>query len=455
MTKYIKKSHSDVIRSFDKDYKFYYIKSNINYILVVKQIDQYNVEKLKYSTNGVLLSRIIDSFYGDTLIRRKGLETMYIENNNVIKIKKLIKFNHLNRYKIKKLGWLPNPNIGVIDAETYISNSDVAKIYALGFKTNLKTKPVIYYIDKNNYNSSSLLLQMIDELLRPKYSDITFYCHNLGGFDVIFIYSILNTYNEDCSNDNNKYNLKATFRDDKIIKLIIKKGNNSLTILDSYCMLVNKLEKLAEDFCVATQKSVFPYKFSLENNLFYKGQTPDIKFYNDLSEKDYNKIYQEEWVFQDETIKYLKNDLNCLYEIIVNANNQVFNDYKINMNESVTISGLAMKIYLNKYYNDNIPMINKPSIYKDIKQGYYGGITEVYKPYGENLFYYDVNSLYPFVALNDMPGLSCEKLTYYKDNMDISELFGFFYCKIESPKDLYLGLLPVRVNSGIEFPLGK
>lgn len=56
--------------------------------------------------------------------------------------------------------------------------------------------------------------------------------------------------------------------------------------------------------------------------------------------------------------------------------------------ESITISGLAMKILLNKYYDNNIPKINKPSIYRDIKEAYYGGITEVYEPYGKNLFYY-------------------------------------------------------------------
>jgi hypothetical protein len=43
-TKYIKNSHRDVITSFHKDYKFYYIKSNIDYILVVKEIDQNKVE---------------------------------------------------------------------------------------------------------------------------------------------------------------------------------------------------------------------------------------------------------------------------------------------------------------------------------------------------------------------------------------------------------------------------
>lgn len=124
------------------------------------------------------------------------------------------------------------------------------------------------------------------------------------------------------------------------------------------------------------------------------------------------------------------------------------------MTESITISSLAMKIYLNKYYNNNIPKIDKHSIYRDIKQGYYGGITEVYIPYGEDLYYYDVNSLYPFASLNDMPGLNCEKLVYYNKTPDLSNLFGFFYCKVETPKDLYLGLLPIRSKFGIELPSG-
>ena len=38
-------------------------------------------------------------------------------------------------------------------------------------------------------------------------------------------------------------------------------------------------------------------------------------------------------------------------------------------------------------------------------------------------------------------------------------MFGFFYCRIESPQSgygyEYLGLLPVRTNSGLIFPLGK
>lgn len=83
------------------------------------------------------------------------------------------------------------------------------------------------------------------------------------------------------------------------------------------------------------------------------------------------------WSFKDETIKYLTNDLLSLHEILIKANKQVLLDYNVDMTESITISGLAVNIYLKYFYKNNIPNINKASIYKDIKEGYYGGITEV------------------------------------------------------------------------------
>lgn len=98
-----------------------------------------------------------------------------------------------------------------------------------------------------------------------------------------------------------------------------------------------------------------------------------------------------------------------LYQVIRKANKQVFLDYDVNMTDNLTISGLALKIFRSKYYNNDIPLVNKTSMYRDIKEAYYGAITEVYKPYGEKLYYYDVNSLYPYVALQDMPGINCSK----------------------------------------------
>jgi hypothetical protein len=137
------------------------------------------------------------------------------------------------------------------------------------------------------------------------------------------------------------------------------------------------------------------------------------------------------------------------------VNKQVFIDYDVDLKSSLTVSSLATSIYLQKYYNNNIAVINKPSMYSDIKQSYYGGITEVYKPYGKNLYYYDVNSLYPFVAHQAMPGLECKKVVYYEPTKDIDDLFGYFYCKIDSPYKNYLGLLPMRINKGLYFPEGS
>ena len=126
------------------------------------------------------------------------------------------------------------------------------------------------------------------------------------------------------------------------------------------------------------------------------------------------------------------------------------------MTKSISISGLAVRLFLKDFYKVNIANISKSSIYKDIRQAYYGGITEVYKPYGTNFFYYDVNSLYPYVALQDMPGLICSKLSLFEDYENIDMFFGFFSCRSQTPLDGYLGLLPIRTNGGgLIFPLGQ
>lgn len=218
------------------------------------------------------------------------------------------------------------------------------------------------------------------------------------------------------------------------------------TLLDSYAIFPSSLYNLGLDFYVSTLKSKFPYMFATQDNLFYTGEIPSFNYYKDITMEEYKDMVCGYWSFYDETIKYLNNDLHSVYEILIKANKQIFLDYNINMNDSMTISGLAVRIFLKDFYSNNIPNIDKTSLYRDIKQGYYGGITEVYKPRGNNLFYYDVNSLYPYVSLQDMPGLTCSKINFYNTNQDIRNLFGFFYCSISTPLYAYLGVLPLRTE---------
>jgi hypothetical protein len=126
------------------------------------------------------------------------------------------------------------------------------------------------------------------------------------------------------------------------------------------------------------------------------------------------------------------------------------------MTQALTITRLSLNIFLSDYYKiPEIPLIIKKHIFDFIYSAYFGGITEVYIPYGQNLGYVDVNSLYPNSALNDMPGLECLYIeTFDNKGLNLDELFGFFYAKIKT-NDQYLGLLPVHENGKLIFPNGE
>ena len=86
-------------------------------------------------------------------------------------------------------------------------------------------------------------------------------------------------------------------------------------------------------------------------------------------------------------------------------------------------------------------------IYDFIRQSYTGGRVDVFKPQGKDLYYYDVNSLYPTVySANPMPvGIP----TWFEG--DIMEhqpnAFGFFKCKIESPKNMHIPILQTHIET--------
>jgi hypothetical protein len=143
----------------------------------------------------------------------------------------------------------------------------------------------------------------------------------------------------------------------------------------------------------------------------------------------------------------------------------IYNEYGLQITDALTISKLDINILYSKYLNKSIsvlPLIKNISIFNFIRQGYYGGISEVYKPYGENLFYYDINYMYPFVAKNKMCGRLYTYIELEKDvnnkgkSLDLDNLFGFFlfsFCRVKTTDD-YLGLLPLHLNNKLILPNG-
>ncbi|KAJ3382193.1 hypothetical protein HDU92_004898 [Lobulomyces angularis] len=142
-------------------------------------------------------------------------------------------------------------------------------------------------------------------------------------------------------------------------------------------LLPNSLRDLCNSMQISYKKGYFPYTFPNASNLNYIGITP-IDHFNQ-EEKIYVEIVNN-WSLKNETIKYLHLDLMALYNILFKVSKSIYNKFSLNITSSVFLPSLAMK-----------------------EGGYYGGLVDVYETFGENLFYYDVNYLYPFAMLKDMP----------------------------------------------------
>ena len=111
-------------------------------------------------------------------------------------------------------------------------------------------------------------------------SNYIYYVHNLGRFDVIFLHKILLDYN---LNVKDKYVLTPLYRDNKILRLVIKSKENrsiKISLVDSMNLLNNKLSKLYKDYNVKNTKGYFPYSLVNKHNLNYEGLTPHISYFN-------------------------------------------------------------------------------------------------------------------------------------------------------------------------------
>jgi hypothetical protein len=234
---------------------------------------------------------------------------------------------------------------------------------------------------------------------------------------------------------------------------------------DSQQLLINSLKNLAICFGVETQKSLFPYTFVNENNLNYIGNVPDLKYFDKVSKKDYNKYFEQyfnNWNLKEETEKYNIIDCVSLYEIIIKFNNMIFDLFKINIHKYPTLSSLAFAIFRTHFLKkDEIPQLSG-QIAKDIRQSYTGGAIDMYIPTNEEntkIYAYDVNSLYPAQMENNFMPIG--RPIFFKGDVRISDpnAFGLFYCKIIAPDNILHPILQthVKINNMIRTiaPIGQ
>jgi DNA polymerase type B, organellar and viral len=452
----------DIDKEFDNfDFYFYSLRNNRYLIKIKKERNKNHV--VVYLANNIEnkklfeIERWVDTIYVD-LVKDYKLVKRFCENsghiiefgdNEILKLD--IQYNSkklLESYKdIDK-----DNNIGSIDIETYNNENNEAIPYAIGFKNDRRLNT--YYINDFN-NSDDLILNCISNMLVIENHNMKFYAHNMSEFDGIFILkALMNTA------DKHEFKFKIySDNDGKIISIDISKNFKNkkkikISILDSCLILPFNLDKLGKVFKCETNKSIFPYKFINEMNILYEGKIPDYKYFNKIDINDYckykNSFKDMDWKSKNETIKYLENDINLLYEIITYFNEFIFNRFGVNITRIRTISGLAFLIFTSSYYKQEVNPIyfTKGKLEQFVRKAYYGGIVDVVEQYTDYpSFKYDVNSHYPNAMLMPMPG----GLAKISSEKKLDNIFGFIQAVVEAPseEELKVPILPINIDGKI------
>ena len=319
---------------------------------------------------------------------------------------------------------------------------------------------------------SNLILAAIISLMKPTNDGKVIYVHNLAKFDGIYLINALS----EMTYKNIKVKPLINNLNNKIMSIdiswteITKNGTErkyNLYFHDSFLLLPASLRKLAITFNVLN-KGHFPFDFmnSINNPLKYIGKLPEMKYFKDITTKEYNelslKYKNNDWNLMQELVNHCENDTKTLRLIMEAYNNSIYGKFSFNIHDFATAPSLSYYIclacFLSKKKDVKVPIITG-KLYNFIKQAYKGGHTELYIPEGHLVKQYDVNAMYPNqMATQPMP---CGKVQYFKGNIfEINpNAFGFFLCDIEAPENLDRPILLTRVKVNGKYctiaPLGK
>lgn len=259
--------------------------------------------------------------------------------------------------------------------------------------------------DGNNYFEYKDLCYLIDYFYMNK--NIKFWiAHNGGKYDFRYLIPEIIKLG---------YKIKPLVINGSMASLKVYKNNKKLFELrDSYFLLPSGLRKLTYEFDVEHKKLEF---------------------------NDYNsKIVTEEMQ------EYLRNDVIGLYEVYEKNYQEILASTKCE--PSLTFGSTALKVY-STLWKDKFKLIRNIDN-KELREGYFGGRCEVFKRYGEDLYYYDFNSLYPSVMKQFEYPIGDYTITKTpKTKLYISKIN--WVC----PKNLEIPVLPMKINNKLMFCTGK
>ena len=302
----------------------------------------------------------------------------------------------------------------VFDIESFGLDGDA---YAIGFYDGKK------FYSFEGFNKSEAWLNFTKFYFQKKHRNMICFAHNGGHFD---FHRLIKANIETGVNDRIKIKNIILFSS-RIGELVFSDVNrNTWKFRDSVCYFPTSLKKVLKAYGCDTQKGDFDHEGINKRN--WKQQRKD-------------------W------LPYLEKDCKGLYEVVEKFQKGLLKEYSVNLSKNVTVAQTAMNIFRKNFLKIDIPTYQY--IEDEVRQSYFGGRVEVFKHYAEDLNYYDVNSLYPYVMETNM--LPVGKPIRNR-RMDVDH-FGICHAKVNVPTWLNIPVLPYRVKekgaNKLFFPVGK
>ena len=197
---------------------------------------------------------------------------------------------------------------------------------------------------------------------------------------------------------------------------------------------------------------LFPSSLDKMANVFNENGKLDFDHSNVTLENYFNKE------FLDKLKNYCSNDSLILAKSFYKYRAMISNNFQVDITSPITLASLAFKIFRSKYYTKEIIQQSHGCMYSFIKNSYRGGVSDIYRPRLENGYYYDVNSLYPYVMANNYMPVGVGQYVNVKldTNFNIHDFFGFISVKVKCPKSLYIPFLTVNhPQYGLISPVGE
>lgn len=440
--------------------------TNVNYSGSTNFVDHLG----KNSTSFVRVFKLVSYTYENGELIR-AVQSFEQSRKGVAGIKFIKK---LSDAKVK-----PKDKFIVFDLETRLVDGSMQPI-CISWISSVKpdvihTRTIDYY---DNDPARMIKSVFKNHILKAVHSGFNVYAHNFSNFDGFFVIKEIQSL------PNIKVTMiarEATLISAKIQFTPFKDSNGCtkykhyITLNDSFLILPVSLEKLSRAYGESDSskvKSIFPLKFlnKPDFDINYKGEVPSIKYFYQYDKLDNIKMFElfvesynkyamsfkgKIWNLKSELIAYCEQDVVALYNVIIKYTKNTFEDVGINSYKYPTISSNAFATFRKKFMKEeNIPVISG-GMYQDIKQAYYGGIVDVYRPFARKVKAYDINSLYPSVMF-DLPVPTGIPKYISGLNLKLSEFFGFVRVKVEAPLDMFIPILPYKsekLNTTI-FPTG-